>query len=251
MGTSYNDMPQHIDDIIESIGETESKKVQYIIDRLRTLEGHESNCATVALHLLGSDESGRGYDKPMAVLWENYSDLIFMQQEQSDPHIVLPGVDTESELKDKPGYALNPDQPYFFKIALKEGQVLDLIQIQRMRASGNNDQDAIIDPISNVTDEDERWSRIKKMVDEYEVVSELTYRIRPSDSQLQLGEFHQSTFFTNNGKYYCIDKFKFGKRPQTTLSEINRENFMDFVKPFQQGLHFFATGGENMPQYQG
>jgi len=230
-----------VDELIKSIGYTNSRKVRFVLDRLRSLPERSHNCASFSLYLLGDDESIRNaYLSPIHGLWANHANLIFLYKDQSRGYFILKAIDKEEELNEKAGYIPYKRQdgyfPMDFKLAFRPGKIYYPGQLFRESKNKNSKLDFFVDPVNQIKGRNELWERLTKMLDEFEVISEVTYRVRPYDYIMNLGEFHQSILLTNGEEYFCIEK----EFDAVTFTKINKRNIRETLSPTERGLHLFA-----------
>ena len=239
---------ERLQDIYEKIGEPDSERIRYLKEKIITLDENDYNCASVAHHLIGAtDIASRNVFYPMAGLWVNYSQLVFFKKDLNSQYELFDSVEEEQELRTKRGYSIYTSNPAVFAIGFGDGKIFTPSEIYDLSKRQDTDTSIIIDPVNQITDEELLWKMLANLLDEEKIVSQATYRVRPFDECLKLDEFHQATLFSNNEIYYCLDKILFGERNEITLTPLNSNNYLKFVKPYEKGLHFFAVGSKDMP----
>lgn len=139
---------------------------------------------------------------------------------------------------------MRSESPYIFCVAYNPGEIKEFEDILMGAEYGSHDLDVIIDPVSQIKDDEKLIPTIHKMIEKHKIVSGVTYRIRPGDNRLMLDQFHQTTLVNNNSKNYCIDRAIFAKNTSFKIAELNKETATDIIRQYQKGLHFFATNSK-------
>lgn len=107
--------------IIKQIGQPDSEKIEYLIERIKLLDKHNIHCATVALCLAGCNQLFQYDSNPLSGLWAQDYNLTFLKKSSSIDYLIIPKVDDPAELKVGEGYFINENDPTSVKVALDGG----------------------------------------------------------------------------------------------------------------------------------
>ena|GEM_PF-6596123 len=228
-------------DVIEMIGEPESGRVQFVLERLPRA-AKTTNCAVAALYLQGVPEKyvTNFFQFPMEGLWANESKLVFFRSGWDGYDLI--GSAEMRDLKKREGYAVDVEKSgYVFYMNLGGNKVLTPENLYELSKIGNRYSNLIINPFGPREGMKKLWRELNIVLNHEKVVSLLSYKY---GNGIHFDTFHHRTLLKNRGKCFVIEKWPKG---EFSGKPIDESNFLKVINPYKSGLHFFAVGGEEMP----
>lgn len=197
-------------------------------------------------HLLGAREPYLYYDKPAGFYYENGWRLVFGGNEKEDGFLLLDGLESMGAIPRRPGFIVGyvAHCPIFY-LNPGNGACYDLESLTRDRTKKFPNSGFIIDPFNYWKQDAEVWGLADRMLREFGVLSHLAFKITSWNNRVKHWDFHQLVLLGNRERTFLIHNFRIGEPQSPRLEELFPSNFVERVKTFDNGLHFFAAADRN------